>query len=129
MKIKRKKVETEAAKQAAQAVIYSVSETEEDSPRNVEIHTARQVCVAGRGRSLFDELNPMSSKSAKAKQLGDKIQVLHKLPTRMFLEETQPLSAITTTTTQTIATTCTTTTTQTTTTTIRTTTTRTGKQL
>ena len=71
----------------------------------------------------------MSSKSAKAKQLGDKIQVLHKLPTRMFLEETQPLSAITTTTTQTIATTCTTTTTQTTTTTIRTTTTRTGKQL
>ena len=49
-----------------------MSKTEEDSPRKVEIHTARQARVAGRGLSLNEELNQMSSKSAEAKQLRDK---------------------------------------------------------
>ena len=47
---KRKKSELEAAKQAAQVVIYSASKTEEDSPWKVEIHNARQARVVGRGR-------------------------------------------------------------------------------
>ena len=72
-KRKQEKTELEAAKQAAQDVIYSASKTDEDSPRKVEIHYARQARVVGRGRWLYDELNQKSNKSAEAKQLGDEI--------------------------------------------------------
>ena len=43
---KKKKTESEAAKHAIHVVVYNPSETEEDSPRKIEVvHTARQARV------------------------------------------------------------------------------------
>ena len=68
-KKKREKKKTlEAAKQAAAAVLnYSVSETEENSPKkSSEIHSPRQARVVGASRrSLDDELNQMTNKDTE----------------------------------------------------------------
>ena len=79
---KKKKAELEAAKQATQVVLYNDSETEEDSPRKIEVaHTVRQARVLGgsaHGRALFQELNQMSGDSAEAMELGEEIMTAYR---------------------------------------------------